>query len=314
MANVVPGVTWQPVDVGARSKRRKGRGLVGHVAVSTSKNLTPGPLATRNADWHFYLPKDGPAIQYIDLDVQCWASGAGNGTMVAFESEGGMGTEAQVNAEPWTDNQLTWAAKILRHLHDTEGVPLEVMPDSLPTSRGFGTHRLGIDPWRVPGGEVWSSSYAKTCPGAAKHAQRAEVVRRAALGTTTTPIPLGDDTMYLVATPDKTVWKLTDYDCTPEPGVYRMGALAKARGISVLQITQEELNDNRADALARRGALLTDIAKAAGGDIDEAAIVAGLLPKLSEALSAKLPDGALSRDDVISAFREVLGDAANPAA
>ena len=112
MANIVPGVVWRPVDVGARAARRKGRGLVGHVAVSTSKNLVPGPLATRAADWHFYLPKDGAAIQYIDLDLQCWASGAGNGTMVAFESEGGMGTEAQVNAEPWTDNQLNWAARI----------------------------------------------------------------------------------------------------------------------------------------------------------------------------------------------------------
>lgn len=179
MPNIVPGALWRPVDVGNRAARRKGRGLVGHVAVSSSKNLVPGPLATRAADWHLYLPKDGPAIQYIDLDVQCWASGAGNPSLVAFESEGGLGTTAQVNAEPWTDNQLTWAARILRHLHDTEGVPLQVMNDSLPGSRGFGTHRLGIDPWRVAGGELWSSSRGKTCPGDAKHAQRAEIVARA---------------------------------------------------------------------------------------------------------------------------------------
>src|SRR5689334_14594944 len=156
MPNILPGAVWQPIPVGNRAARRKGRGLVGHVAVSSAKNLTPGPLSSRNADWHFYLPKDGPAIQYIDLDLQCWASGVGNASLVAFESEGGLGTAAQVNAEPWTDNQLDWAARILRHLHDTEGVPLAVMEDSRPGSRGFGTHRLGINPWRVADGELWS--------------------------------------------------------------------------------------------------------------------------------------------------------------
>lgn len=175
MANILPGAIWQPINVAGRAARRKGRGLVGHVAVSSSKNLVPGA----NADWHFYLPKTGPAIQYIDMDLQCWATAAGNASLVAFESEGGLGTEAQVNAEPWTDNQIEWAARILAHLNRTEGVPLEIMPDSRPTSRGFGTHRLGINPWRVADGELWSSAYAKTCPGAAKHAQRIDVVNRA---------------------------------------------------------------------------------------------------------------------------------------
>lgn len=175
MPNIVPGVSWQPINIGSRAARRKGRGLCGHVAVSNSKNLVPGP----NADWHFYLPKDGPAIQYIDLDLQCWASGDGNSTMAAFESEGGMGSTAQVNAEPWTENQLNWAARILRHMHDTEGVPLQVMASSASSERGFGTHRLGVPGYMQPGTEQWSSSAGKLCPGDAKHAQRFEVVRRA---------------------------------------------------------------------------------------------------------------------------------------
>lgn len=175
MANIVPGVTWRPINVGNRAARRKGRGLCGHVAVSNSKNLVPGP----NADWHFYLPKEGPAIQYIDLDLQCWATGDGNATMAAFESEGGMGTAAQVNAEPWNDNQLNWAARVLRHMHDTEGVPLRVMESSAASERGFGTHRLGVPGYMQPGTQQWSSSRGKLCPGDAKHAQRFEIVRRA---------------------------------------------------------------------------------------------------------------------------------------
>ena len=179
MPNIVPGVVWQPVDVGNRARRIKGRGLCGHVAVSSSKNLAPGPLATRPSDWHFYLPKIGAAIQYIDLDVQCWATGAGNSTMVAFESEGGLGTTAEVNAEPWTANQVEWAANILAHLHNTEGTPLQDMGNSLASSRGFGVHRYGIDPYRVAGGEVWSSSYGKACPGDAKVRQIPAIVARA---------------------------------------------------------------------------------------------------------------------------------------
>lgn len=199
MANIVPGVLWRPIDVGNRAARRKGRGLVCHVAVSNSLNLVPGPLASRAADWHFYLPKDGPAIQYIDLDKQCWSTAAANPTMPAFESQGGV---VNADGEPWTENQMNWAARIYRHLHDTEGAPYQLMPNSLAGSRGLGYHRLGIDPWRVAGGEVWSSSRGKICPGSAKIAQLGEILRRASGGVT--PPPAGGDT-YTVVRGD-TLW------------------------------------------------------------------------------------------------------------
>ena len=95
--------------------------------------------------------------------------------------------------------------------------------------------------------------------------------------------------MWLAATPDKTVWKITDFDVSPEPSIYRMGALSKARGsLPIVQITQEELNDNVADANARRARLLADVAKAAGGDVDESVIIAGLLPAITSALAGKV--------------------------
>jgi hypothetical protein len=167
MPNIVPGALWKPIDVGNRAARRKGRGLIGHIAVVNSTLLIPGPLATRPSDWHFYLPKNpyptGERFaQLIDLDLQCWSSADANATCAAFESEGGVGTD--VNGL-WTDNQIEAAAIILAHMHRTEGVPLQDMVNSLPTSRGFGVHRYGIDPYRVPGGELWSKVYAKACPG-----------------------------------------------------------------------------------------------------------------------------------------------------
>ena len=205
MANVVPGALWHPVDVGNRAKRKKGRGLIGHVAVSNSTLLLPGPLSTRSADWTFYLPKQpyptGERFaQLIDLDLQCWSSADGNATCPAFESQGGMGTAAQVNAEPWTDNQVESAAIILAHLHTTESVPLQDMVNSLAGSRGLGVHRYGIDPWRVPGGEVWSSVRGKLCPGDAKLRQIPLIIARAE------QLVNGDDDMPTLQEIHDAVW------------------------------------------------------------------------------------------------------------
>ncbi|NUT08187.1 MAG: hypothetical protein HOV76_32440 [Hamadaea sp.] len=196
MATIVPGALWRPIDVGNRAARRKGRGLIGHIAVVNTALLTPGPLATRPSDWHFYLPKNpyptGERFaQFIDLDLQCWSSAAGNATCPAFESEGGVG--ADVNG-PWTDNQIEAAAMILAYLHRSEGVPLQDMGNSLPTSRGFGVHRYGIDPYRVAGGEKWSSVYAKACPGDARVRQIPQIVARAQqLVNGAAPTPTSED-------------------------------------------------------------------------------------------------------------------------
>lgn len=192
MTNIVPGAIWTPIDVGDRELRKKGRGLIGHVAVSNSIDLRPGPVATRPADWTFYLPKEpqagGRFRQYIDMDLQCWSSAGGNPTCPAFESQGGV---IDPNGEPWSENQLESAAIILAYGHETEDWPLEMMPNSLPTSRGFGYHRQGIDPWRVSGGEVWSRSYGKICPGDAKIAQIPVILSRARelVGGSPTPPP-----------------------------------------------------------------------------------------------------------------------------
>jgi hypothetical protein len=191
MPNLIPGFIYQPlpIDYSKRPRRIKGRGLVGHVAVSESANLRPWD----ENDWHAYLPREGPGIQYIDLDYVAYTSRDGNPSMASFESQGGVGTAAQVNAEPWNDNQIRLAAVYLRHLHDTEGVPLQLMPDSRPWSRGFATHRLGIDPWRVSGGELWTKSYGKLCPGDRKHEQRIDIVRLAASGDLEDDMPSLDD-------------------------------------------------------------------------------------------------------------------------
>lgn len=178
MPNLIPGALWQPVDVGNRAARRKGRAVVGHIAVSNSANLRPAAdVNTRPADWHLYLPEAGGIIQQIDLDLQSWATRDGNGSVIAWESQGGV-TPAGV-AAPWSDGQVEAAAFVLAYANETEGVPLDVMPDSRPASRGMGHHGLGIDPWRVSGGELWSSARGKECPGPARKLQVPVIVSRA---------------------------------------------------------------------------------------------------------------------------------------
>jgi hypothetical protein len=189
MPNLMPGAVWKPVKNGGagRPARRKGRGVCLHVAVSESSSLA-GYFATADADSHFYVTKAGVIEQYVDADVIAWANTNGNATLLSVETQGGV-TNAEL--EPWTPEQIEALARICAWAHNAEGVPLSAMPDSLAASRGIGYHRLGIDPWRVAGGESWSSARGKICPGAAKVAQIPQIIARAnvLVGVPATPPP-----------------------------------------------------------------------------------------------------------------------------
>jgi hypothetical protein len=173
---IMPGVAWRPIPVSSsRPRRTKGRGVCLHVAVSEAASLFPY-FSTANVDSHFYVAKSGTIEQYVDTDLVAYAQLVGNATLISVETQGGV---TNPDSEPWTAPQVDALARICRWAHDIEGVPLQVMPDSRPTSRGLGSHRLGIDPWRVSGGELWSTANGKLCPGAAKVAQIPQIRTRA---------------------------------------------------------------------------------------------------------------------------------------
>jgi len=177
--NIIPGADFRPINVGRRSARRKGRAFVAHIAVSNAAILTPPSPNNpdgRSADWHGYFPKAGGFVQFIDADLTSWATRDGNGSCFATEAQGGVGDD--VNG-PYTDPQVESHAHVLAYLNESEGIPLDLMPDSRPTSRGMGYHRLGVDPWRVSGGELWSSARGKVCPGPTRIGQIPIIVSRA---------------------------------------------------------------------------------------------------------------------------------------
>jgi hypothetical protein len=186
----MPGAAWRPIPVSpSRPRRAKGRAVVFHVAASEATSLF-GYFSTASVDSHFYVARDGTIEQYVDTDLQAYASLAANASTISVETQGGV---TNPDGEPWTEAQVQSLARIARWAHDTEGVPLTLMPDSRPSSRGVGWHRLGIDPWRITGGEVWSSSRGKLCPGAAKIGQVPRVVALAQGSPAPSPAPGGLD-------------------------------------------------------------------------------------------------------------------------
>lgn len=155
------------------------RGWVLHVAVSESLFPSYG----RGLGAHFYVRRLGSFAQQIDTKFRGGHAYQGNATLLGIETQGGM---KNAQGEPWTPEQVETIAWIIAMGNIKHGIPIKVMANSRPSSKGVGTHRLGCTgnyskgrPGRVAGGEVWSTARGKVCPGDAKIDQVAEIVKRA---------------------------------------------------------------------------------------------------------------------------------------
>lgn len=153
---------------------------------------------------HFSTTADGKILQSRDTAFQSAANLEGNPRVIAVENEdhgpafsrwlrrlaarakrpGLVAPLFLAGVPPLTDAQVWACAQILAWAHDVHGIPLRLCPSSRPGSRGLAYHRQGIDgnfagfrfPGRVPGGEVWSLSIGKVCPGDRRIAQRPEIL------------------------------------------------------------------------------------------------------------------------------------------
>lgn len=131
---------------------------------------------------HFGMGADGTVWQWQDTSRQAEANYRGNHRIISIETADrgtGFPTWSGSDVPAWTDRQLDELAKLLAFLCDVHDIPCRLVPDSKPGRRGVGYHRLGIDPWRVAGGEVWSSARGKSCPGDRRVAQIPAVIARA---------------------------------------------------------------------------------------------------------------------------------------
>lgn len=115
---------------------------------------------------HFSTWMSGRLGQSRDTRFRSAANLNGNHRVIAVENEDGA------RAVPLTDAQVKACGRAYYWSHEEHGIPLEMCPNSRPESRGLAYHRQGIDgnfgsfdfPGRVPGGELWSSSFGKICP------------------------------------------------------------------------------------------------------------------------------------------------------
>lgn len=173
-------------------------------------------------DSHFGLRADGYLEQWQDLMYQVDANLDGNSYCISFECE-----DRTPPFPYWTDSdvpaftveqmdKLVYALDILcsKEFHQScpsdwachsSGIPRVLIPDSKRTRRGIGYHRLGINPWRVSGGVLWSNANGKICPGDRRIQQIKEniVPRVAAMAEHPLAPILGvDDDMTLVRNKD----------------------------------------------------------------------------------------------------------------
>lgn len=128
---------------------------------------------------HFSTTGDGRVLQSRDTKFQSGANADGNPRVIAVENEDMGPLFPQWNTQDghavpdFTDAQVEAIAQICAWASKTHGIPLVPCPDSRPGSRGIAYHRQGIKgnwgPFKfsgvVPGGEIWTLTNGKVCPG-----------------------------------------------------------------------------------------------------------------------------------------------------
>jgi hypothetical protein len=144
----------------------------------------PGYAGTES---HFGVGPDGTIYQWQDTDFQAEANGAGNDHVISSENAD-MGAPfpkwGGSDVPAFTPQQIEANAQIAAWCQRTHGIPLDPVPDSRRGRRGMAYHRLGVprnkgDRVSQTGGELWSSSAGKVCPGDRRIAQVPQVRSRA---------------------------------------------------------------------------------------------------------------------------------------
>lgn len=140
--------------------------MVGTLAGTDSMFRRDGYGGTES---HFGTSADGDCIQWQDTDFQADANLEGNDDAISIENEdwGIDGWKGQGPVPPFTVKQLNKLVVLCTRICLEHDIPPRELTDSEDASKGIGTHRLGIDPYRKHG-EHYSESYAKSCPGDAR--------------------------------------------------------------------------------------------------------------------------------------------------
>jgi N-acetylmuramoyl-L-alanine amidase-like protein len=122
---------------------------------------------------------DGKVFQWGDTAYKADANLDGWDRVISIETADNAPGLVK-NIQPWTPKQLDAIVKLVAWLCRKHDIPPVLIPDSKPSRRGIGYHQLGCEHSRgvgavpgflVKGGERWSKSEGKECPGPQRIAQ-----------------------------------------------------------------------------------------------------------------------------------------------
>jgi hypothetical protein len=261
--------------------------------------------------------RDGELVCWQDLTRQADAQRAGGARLWSIEcADGGV-------ARPLTGAQVETIARLVAVTSRPEfhascppgwacraGIPIVDLRDSRPGRRGFGIHRHGIDPWRVPDGEVWGGR-GKTCPHDERIRQVPQILARAReirdqLDTPPTPPTAaahrGDPVFFVRIATQAPVWVSNGQTrrYVPDPAT-----LGRLQGLASLGLTGQALADARTvwtvkdeaelNALAGLHILELDDDPAPGIDLD--ALAGLVVERQADDLAARVADELADRLD-----------------
>lgn len=127
---------------------------------------------------------DGKIYQWGDTKYVAHANLAGNHRIISIETADNAPATVEAIAE-WTPKQLDAIVKLVAWACETHDIPPVLVADSKPNRRGIAYHRQGcehslgvgrVPGYLVAGGERWSSSLGKGCPGPRRIAQLKTIV------------------------------------------------------------------------------------------------------------------------------------------
>lgn len=171
-----------------------------HTMVGTLEGSISWSARDGGSYWHFGLGGNGRLVQCQDLAFKSAANLNGNWHVIPIETadmkEGIFPAWSGSNVPAWTSAQLNKLVDLIAWLCRRFDIPPVLIPDTRQGRRGIAYHRQGVDPWRVSGGELWSKSYGKVCPGDRRIHQLVNVVIprvQTRLQGAASPIPIPKD-------------------------------------------------------------------------------------------------------------------------
>lgn len=173
----MPDIPFRPAVSSSAARMRRWDVVCIHTIVGP---MNGGAMATFGTGG-----SPGQWVQWRDTIYQSGANWSGNYRVIAIENAD-VGPEFPKwdtngsDVPAFTDWQIEAQARICAWAHQVHGIPLQLITDSKPTSRGIAAHRAGIEGFGLgPGGERWSKARRKVCPGERRIAQIPQIIARA---------------------------------------------------------------------------------------------------------------------------------------